>query len=538
VRRGGRRFLSLLRLPAAGALILATVPAAAWAEDLTIVSTGDEAASAKVELIGASRLGCNASLTSTSGLSSQCAFDTATKGARITARQEAGSSSLEAYATIAATSEGAFTPDQLLTPSVHRSSEATSLALVGMKGSAFNDRLKMTVELARTERVVDQLIDQDGIIDQKRVFQHLVGVNPTVADQDKIVGTSASIRFDAKLIDRQGLKWSLSGLYQSASDDFSVGRSQALAFSSAMPGKRMSISTKAGLGQFSISAGLEQSSTPFGNSSSRRAGFDMDGLSLSVISRDSSARPIEGSSLLDSRTKMTSAYVDIDPELLAGSLFPDVIDLPKVVPSTVSLSYRSGSMDNHYAGSDDRYAKSSLGVDASWDTPLGETSLSYWRDSRTALSAGTQTSTEETLDVSHSVRRGHWRFGLDASLTRAGGGGAAGYRDRSLSFGQSVSYSATGGPEFRLQLGQDRGSEQFGDLSYASTDRFSSITASLDLSHYLQKRFERPDLHLTLDYRKTVDRSNGQMSLYDELVEQWLDRNRREGFLMSFGMNL
>ena len=76
------------------------------------------------------------------------------------------------------------------------------------------------------------------------------------------------------------------------------------------------------------------------------------------------------------------------------------------------------------------------------------------------------------------------------------------------------------------------------DDSYASDDRYSNITASLDLSSYLQKQFERTDLRLTLDYRKTMERSDGEMSLYDEMVERWTDGNRREGFLMSFGMKL
>jgi hypothetical protein len=71
-----------------------------------------------------------------------------------------------------------------------------------------------------------------------------------------------------------------------------------------------------------------------------------------------------------------------------------------------------------------------------------------------------------------------------------------------------------------------------------SADSYSSITASLDLSKYLQKRFERDDLRLTFDYRKTVDSSEAEFSLYDELVDRWIDSDRREGFLMSFGMKL
>jgi hypothetical protein len=54
----------------------------------------------------------------------------------------------------------------------------------------------------------------------------------------------------------------------------------------------------------------------------------------------------------------------------------------------------------------------------------------------------------------------------------------------------------------------------------------------------LQTRFERSDLRLTLDYRKALTRSDVEMSLFDEMAERWIEGDRREGFLMSFGMKL
>jgi len=263
----------------------------------------------------------------------------------------------------------------------------------------------------------------------------------------------------------------------------------------------------------------------------------MDGLSLRLVSRDTEGLPIEGSTLLGSETQTNAAFVDVDTGMLASTLFPDVTDLPFIVPSTLSFSYKSGESESRYAELTRRYRKTSLGMDGSWDTPLGETSLSYWRDQRTGLTEGAGSSTSETYEISQFVRRGHWRFGLDASLYRARGEGSAGYDDKSLSFGQSIAYSVTDGPQFSLHLGQDRGESRRLDDSYLSSDRYSSITASLDLSRYLQKRFERPDLRFTLDYRKTVDRTD-ETDVYDELVERWVDGNRREGFLMSFGMKL
>jgi hypothetical protein len=224
--------------------------------------------------------------------------------------------------------------------------------------------------------------------------------------------------------------------------------------------------------------------------------------------------------------------------MLAMSLLPEAGELPFLVPSMVSLSYRSGETENRYMTFDERFGRSSLGIDGTWETPVGETILSYWRDSRTGITAGSQSRSNETMQVSHFVRRGNWRFGLDAALTRGAGDGSRSYGERSSSFGQSVSYTRPDGPEFRLSMGQDRDRLWMSDASFASLDSYSQITASLDLSSYLQKRFERSDLRLTLDYRKSLSRSDMEMSLFDEMVEHWVEGDRREGFLMSFGMKL
>jgi hypothetical protein len=247
---------------------------------------------------------------------------------------------------------------------------------------------------------------------------------------------------------------------------------------------------------------------------------------------------MEGSTLLDSRTHSTSARVNVDTGLLATSLFPAIDDLPFFVPTNINFSLRSAATDNRFATYSDGYRRSGLSIDSSWETPIGETMLSYWHDRRITLSDADATRVSETIMLSHSVSRGNWRFGADAMLYRTRGIGSNNYRNNMVSFGQSIAYSVKDGPELRITLGQDRGNMRTDSESYVSADSYSSITASLDLSKYLQKRFERDDLRLTFDYRKTVDRSEAEFSLYDELVDRWIDSDRREGFLMSFGMKL
>ena len=512
----------LLRTAAGGAMAVAAGPA--FAAELTFVPTGQTMAPAGIELIGSSRLGCGqgASLAGNGAIDTQCAFDSAARGARFTTRQDVGKAEIHAYATLVRAVDGPFTPDQLLTAPERRSAEATSLLLVGLKGSAFDDRLKVTTEFTRTSRIASDLLDRDW----------------TRSDHASGGGASALLRFDAKLVSTPRFSWSLNGQYRSVGEDFSVGRSPELARYFAMPGTRLSLSTAARTGPMRLTAGIEQRRSPFGRSTSLKTGIEVDGISLRWASRDTRREPADGSTLLASRTRIDSAFIDVDSHMLAASLLPQLGELPFLVPATISMTVRSGETERRTEAAAERYRHSSLGLDGTWATPLGETILSYWRDSRIGLDAGSQTRSTEVLQASHFVRRGNWTFGLDAAVTRSIGDGLAGYREAGTSFGQSVAYSTPGGPEFRLQLGQDRGAMHAPDDSFAFSDNYSAVTATLDLSRYLQKRFERDDLKLTIDYRRALERSESETVLDDELVERWIYGDRREGLLMSFGMKL
>ena len=512
---------ALFQAAAIGAMTVAGAGKALAAE-APLLATELPSGAAKVELIDNSRLGCAPSFAGvTTTFAGRCSFDNATRGAKITAKQAWSEGSFEAYATVAHATAGAFTPDQLLVAPKLRSSEATDLLVFGLKGSAFDNRIKVTTEFASTKQVVDELIRRDWAL----------------ADSATNNGTSAMARIEAKLVSSPRFNWSMTAEYRSASEAFVSGRSNYSLYS-AMPGTRMALSSRARLGALGLDAGIERTSRSYGDYGSIKAGIDLYGVSLRLVDRDVEVRPFEGSSLTGSRTRSTSTYIDLDTATLAMSLLPDVGDLPWLVPTQVSMNLRSGQTENRYSDGSETYGRSSLGVDGTWETPIGETVLSYWRDGRIGLTDGTQSRTDETFQLSHYVRRGPWRFGLDASLVRGRGDGSDGYGERSWSFGQSVAYSTPDGPEFRLSLGQDRSAMRRDDASFAYADRYSQITASLDLSRYLQKRFERPDLRLTLDYRRAVDRSDSETQLFDELVERWTDGERRQGLLMSFGMKL
>lgn len=512
-----------LRTKVIGTAVLAAGWASAASAQGIVQSAQPTDAAFKVELIESSRLGCRErTAMSTVASGSQCAFDSATRGARFSARHDLGAASLEAYGAFATSTVGAFTPEQLLLAPRLRAHETANFFMLGVKGNALEGRLKVSAEFVSTQRVVDMLQARDW----------------AVSNDTSTTDSSASIRMDATLADRPGFKWSLTGEYRSASDGYSIGRSLALFPHVAIPGSRLALSSKARIGQLGLSAGVEQTRTAFGQSATRKIGADWAGLSLGLRSRITRADPWESSTLLASETRSETANLDVDTAQLAALLLPDLANLPFLVPTNLNLSYRSAETGSEYQSGLQHYGRTSFGVDGSWETPIGETQFSYWRDRRTGLTEGVADRLSETMQISHAVRRGHWRFGLDASMSRTSGDSDSAYSDRSLSFGQSIAYSAPDGPEFRLHLGQDRSAMRQDGDGFAMDDSYSSITASLDLSRYLQQRFERPDLRLTLDYRKAVDRSESEMSLYDELIERWTDSDRREGFLVSFGMKL
>lgn len=521
--RLARSRISILRTVAGGATAFAAC-GTAFAADAPITPVDAAISSTRVELIGGSRLGCGegAALWTVTTGGTQCAFDTASRGARMSATENFDRGTIEVYATYAKTTTGAHTPDQLLTARQHRRNDSSEFFLVGLKGSAFDNRLKFTGEFARTKRLVE----------------HLLARHWNLAGDDADSGASTAIRVDAMLADRPGLNWSLTAEYRSVNDDYSVGRSPDLFRYYGSPGTRMALSSAVRVGDVRLNARVEQTATPFGALSSRKAGIDLDGVSLRLISRKSRARPILGSTLQSSRTSSESAYLDLDPNLLAASLLPELPELPFVIPTSISLSYRRGETKNDFGTSEERFRRTSFGLDGMWESPIGETSLSFWRDRREGVTAGTGSRLSETFQIDHGIRWGRWRFSADASLSRDSGDGPNAYGERSWSFGQSIAYSAPNGPEFRLQLGQDRGAMRMLDDSFISADRYSRITASLDLSRYLQTRFERSDLKLTVDYRKTIDRTDGEFMLGEEIIDRWIDADRREGLLISFGMKL
>lgn len=450
-------------------------------------------------------------------LPGQCAFDNAVFGTRMDSRIDTDALSLQTYVVAAGTIGGLLTADQLLTPSKQRFGDRGSLVVFGTKGSFFDGRLSIAAETDWS---------------QNRYFALERSAAPQLPDGR---GHSNSLKIDFKLLDSPSFNWSVSGNYNEVSSGYSTGRSFSLMRYFALPGTRLDAGTNATIGNVAVGASLDNYDSILGNSRSERANATADGVSLTVMNRNSTTRANSQILLLQSDMHMMGVYADLDLSSMTTALFSNATKLPWIVPVSISTNMQSGTYLVDAASEMQLSRRSSFEISASWNTPAGDTDVDYLAQHRTGL-VNIASGYDGYLELSHSIFVHHWRFGVDALVSTDSTTGTAGSRDSGVSLGASVSYFVPDGPEFRFQVGSDLTSWRMSDDSYATMERYSSIVGSLDLSRYLQHRFNRNDLHFSLDFRRalSVDKS----SLFDSPIQDLTDAYDRSGILATFSMKL
>jgi len=325
------------------------------------------------------------------------------------------------------------------------------------------------------------------------------------------------------------------------SDNYSIGDIPGLQQIFAIPGGRFSLTTSAKLAKTGIRASYSKLDTSFGGSQTMRAGINRSGLSLRIASRKSSVTPSLRTGFVESRTSGTSLYVDIEPTTLFPGLAASADPLPELLPVLLSIGIDTNQTKTVASGQFIRYRRSGWGLFGTWDSRLGDTMMDIRRESRRGLDdmPGEQTGQKSfMLTASHAIRHGNWRFGLDLFAMGNSASGSGGYAGRMFSIGPSISYRAEGGPEFTLGIGKDSGSSYSSDRSFVMDQSGSAITARLDLSKFLRRRFERNDLIFRTEYRKRLDASVTSYSPFDEQIERESAQRIREGLLVSFAAKL
>ncbi|HET7575269.1 MAG TPA: hypothetical protein VFK19_01730 [Sphingomicrobium sp.] len=475
-----------------------------------------------VQAISDGRTGCTQHIVASADgqLPAQCGFDSSAFGTRLDIHVDTDAAALDTHVVAAGTIDGMWTADQLIGTRQQRFADRGSLVGIGLASSLLDDRLTVSIESNWS---------------QNRSVSRQGSTGPFEMSENQ--GQANSVKLDFKLIDSPQVKWSVSGNYSSISSGYSTGRSFALMRYFALPGTRANLSSKLRVGDVGITALLDHYGTSFGETNTRRISVDVHGITLTFSNRGTSTVVDQQLSLLQSQIESKGLYADFDMNTVRDELLPQLEKLGALMPVSLSVYLQSARSRMETSGVAQAFSRSSFETSASWETPLGNTDLDYMSQRRIGV-IGLADRTDDYLQISHSFRWGSWRFGVDGMLSTGSSGGIRGSRDRTLSLGGSLAYYLADGPQLRLQIGQDQTASRLNDDSFVSNEHYSNITGSLDLSRYLQRQFDRDDLHLTLDYRRALDRDESTISMFDDAIERLIDGYTRSGFLFSFGMNL
>ncbi|MDP3855602.1 hypothetical protein [Phenylobacterium sp.] len=486
----------------------------------------DDAARTKIDAIIDNTVPCSQA-SPVSGQSetgfSGCDFGDVTRGLSFSySNASASFGGFEAYASVAWTAAGMLTPQRLISRSTQKLSDENRVSLIGLKGDLFGDRVKFTTEMAWSENWEAPLYDEPWA----RIRRN---------EQD---GTARSHRLEVKLVDSPALRWSVAGDFSVVSDNYFTRRSIPLQRQIALPGTRTALSSTLKMGDYRFSATVDNYASSFGSFETSRFGVKVDGASLRVSSRRSSVTPTGESSFLTSGTEARGVSLDLEPHSLSPALVSRLGTFAPLLPQTLSINWSSRRTENAFSNSVQIYDRESWEVDATWTSRAGDTAINYWRDQKVGATPDVRASVDQLVQVSHTIRWNGWRFGVDGILTKTSSAGLGGHSDTTFSSGQTIAYGRPNGPEFRLRLGQEQNQMRLNDETYFSSQDTFGLTATLDLSRYLQRRFERPDLHLTFAYRRKLEETRYVFPGFDHALDELFEEYKPEGFLVSFGMKL
>lgn len=444
----------------------------------------------------------------------RCTTDDAGTTLGFRASQVTQLGTIETFATFSGQASNAFTPERLIASDTRRIGQSSRVMISGMKARLLDDRLTLTTQFGWSD-FVDRSPPRAEIRD----------------------GSARRIRLDFKLVDSAALRWSVAGELSDVSDNFFIGQVFGESAQLALPGKRLALSSSLNWQRIRLTAAHDDYRSSFGAFTSSRFGISRNGISLSLKS-GSGALGTSQTSLLSSRSDSRSVTLEFDLATLAPALAMDEGLPAALLPKYLMIGWRGGSSESLVNSTTERFARNGIELNGTWETPIGETSLAYWRTRRIGAIVALGRRDEEMVQLSHMVRKGDWRFGVDGMISHSSSTRGTGSSDRNVAWGGSIAYDVAGGPRLMLQLNDDRGRMATEDDSFLTTQRGQQISASLDLTEYLRKRFERNDLRLKIDYRKQLDRSTVAVSEYQQLIDRWTDGYSGEGVLVSFGMKL
>ena len=447
-----------------------------------------------------------------------CPFADASTGLTIGSRL----GGFETHATFARGVQSPWTSQSLLSGDRRGLGDESTVAMVGFSGTLLDNRVTVKMDRAWSSSWQTPLYAQPF----------------PLRDRNERTGSAGWYGVEAKLAQSPIFSWSVAADYGNVGQGFFIGQGAGLMRMIALPGEQLTLSSTFKVRQTRITLSNDRYRTDFGNSTSSRLGIAANGISLRLIARDFESGAFAGFAAYSTRSHSLMGSIDLSVDSASSGLLADLGRSP-LFPRTLSLSWRNGWIENSLPTALDRFRRDAWSLSAGWETKFGETTLDYSQDRRIGAAAQLGTKADESVELSHMVRWSGWRAGVDAMVTRSASSNARGYRQTSYSAGSTIAYQRVDGPEFMLRIGRDRDRMRLNDRSYLSANDGFRLSASLDLTAYLNKQFDRKDLRLRIEYRKLLEGRNEnvfdpELALFDRLVDR-LDRNV---FQLSFGMKL
>ncbi|MEQ1754113.1 MAG: hypothetical protein ABL973_08260 [Micropepsaceae bacterium] len=335
-------------------------------------------------------------------------------------------------------------------------------------------------------------------------------------------------RFAAKLIDSGKLRLMVDGEFGHISDQFALNFSELPTGQMVLPGSWSNVSSRLEFGDANVTVGYQDYETR--NEARKREqvvlGFAKS--ELQVYRRQGSEfNLINGGQWLKRTT-----YSGITADLMVADVLPsavaDAIDPVRfILPTSVSGGFERGDVVRAEFTTGPRDKVTTANMAMTWDTRLGETTASFWQRKITTdlITPGVEDgvklsqSSDRYADISHSVRRGNWKFGAGLSLIQTNDE-VLGVRnsDSQTAPHVSIAYEPEHGPKVELRFGAADAQSQIVDDNLAARAKTRQLQLSVDVSDYVRDELNRPDAKLKLEYR--YDFSNGSDNAGNGLRER------------------
>ncbi len=364
-------------------------------------------------------------------------------------------------------------------------------------------------------KVSSDMVDSDTGTD-RRDFR-----DPQLREQARDVRlqeTSRRHRFAAKLIDSGNLKLMVDGEIGQISESFANNFRELPNGQLVLPGSWSNLSTRLEFGRTNVSVGYQDFETRSEARKREQVVLGFASSELQIYRRAGSEfNLINGGQWLKRTT-----FSGINADVIVADVLPDAIadaidPIRPFLPTSINAGFERGDVVRAEFTAGPRDKVSTANVALTWNTRLGETTASAWQRkiNTDLITPGVQegvalsSSSDRYVDLSHSVRKGNWKFGAGLSLIQTDDE-VLGVKSSGSEVAPhiSIAYEPERGPKIELRFGAADAQSQLVDDNLAARARTRQLQLSVDVSDYVREELNRPDAKLKLEYR--YDFSGGE----------------------------